>query len=553
MRDVSRMKFTLCMAACIILALVLAGCGGGGTTVASTAVTTSSLKAGAGSAEITFPSAMFATPSVTEGLNGTVHDAPHARVMVLETNSKVAIVTLELVRTDADGVALVKDIVNKYTGTPKNNIWVHSNHTITTPHELTDATLNALWMTAVGNAVTTASQQAAANFQPAVAGFGTGTSDVTVNRNVLMSDGKYHIGLTGDKYSDKEITILRVNSLSTRVPLGFIVSYGVKPTAVDNAGMAAGVRQISADVPGLASLRMEQQFAAPALFIMAASADQVPKYDAYRAKDAGSGTVTDNNDDYPSMTMDAIFAKMTPLGEQMGADAISIAKNISCTMTNPTISYTTTTFKWPAVSYNGGLNEFQATAGTLLEMPVDAVRFGDSAFIGLKPEIDAATGQELKVAAKALGFSHTMVGSFVGGDAKYMPHSAAYGGTTEYSVPSVEAKKTGFAQGGAEQFVKTSLKLLNGFLGLSPADTTAPAAITTQSAPASGKVTITILAYDDLSGVASIMPASAGTNPTTITQGATATYTVSANGTYTFTVTDNAANSSTISVTVTTL
>src|SRR5262249_37567359 len=151
---------------------------------------------------------------------------PHARVMVLQTNSKVAIVSLELVRTDADGVAMIKDIVNQYTGTPKNNIWVHSNHTITTPHEPGDATLKALWMGAVQTAITTAAQQAASTFAPAVAGFGTGTSDVNVNRNVLMSDGQYHIGLDGTGQSNKTMTILRVDSVASGKPIGFVMSYG---------------------------------------------------------------------------------------------------------------------------------------------------------------------------------------------------------------------------------------------------------------------------------------------------------------------------------------
>ena len=61
--------------------------------------------------------------------------------MALETNNRVTILALESVRTDADSVERVKNIVNEYTGTPKNNIWVHSNHAITMPHEPSDATL----------------------------------------------------------------------------------------------------------------------------------------------------------------------------------------------------------------------------------------------------------------------------------------------------------------------------------------------------------------------------------------------------------------------------
>lgn len=543
MNIVSRTKSAAGAAACCLAVAALGGCGSHGSPagatststtaalVSSGAVTTSSLKAGAGAAEIVFPAALFANPAAVEGFNGTVHDNPHARVMVLETNNKVAIVALELVRTDADGVALVKEIVNQYTGTPKNNIWVHSNHTITTPHEPADPALKALWMASLQSAVTEAAKKAAASFQPAVAGFGTGTSDVNVNRNVLMSDGQYHIGLNGTLASNKTMTLLRVDAVSTRQPLGFILGYGIKPTAIDNAGQAAGVRRISADVPGQASTMLERQFGAPALFLMGASGDQIPKYDALRAVDNGGGSVTDNVDFYPIIGMDSIIAQMTALGTQMGTDAIAIAKAIVPGATHPVIGYEVATFQWP-----------DATGKALAELQVDAIRFGDAAFIGFKPEIDALTELQVQALGRQLGYTHVLLDSFLAGDAKYMPHAAAY------TAPlTVEAKRTGFAVGAAEELVTTSTKLLNRFMQSSPADTTPPAAIATLSTTAAttGPITIAVAAYDDLSGVLSI------TTPNgTVIQGATATYTVSANGTYTFTITDNAANTGTLAVTV---
>ena len=67
---------------------------------------------------------------------------------------------------------------------------------------------------------------------------------------------------------------------------------------------------------------------------------------------------------------------------------------------------------------------------------VDAIRFGDSAFVGFKPEVDAATEQQLQSAAQKMGYSHVMLDSFLAGDSKYMPHAAAY------SAPlTVEAQK----------------------------------------------------------------------------------------------------------------
>ncbi|NTV91667.1 MAG: S-layer homology domain-containing protein, partial [Clostridiales bacterium] len=82
-----------------------------------------SLKAGAGSGEIVFPDELFPL----EGFN-KVHDNPCARVLVLESDIKVAIVSVELVNIPAEGIEICKKIVNEKTGTPVENIWIHATH-----------------------------------------------------------------------------------------------------------------------------------------------------------------------------------------------------------------------------------------------------------------------------------------------------------------------------------------------------------------------------------------------------------------------------------------
>jgi hypothetical protein len=61
--------------------------------------------------------------------------------------------------------------------------------------------------------------------------------------------------------------------------------------------------------------------------------------------------------------------------------------------------------------------------------------------------------------ATKIGYARTMLGAFLNGDAKYMPHQEAYAAPL-----TVEAKKAGFAKGAAEQLVTTSATLLGGFL-----------------------------------------------------------------------------------------
>jgi hypothetical protein len=406
------------------------------------------LKAGAGTGEIVFPATMFADPSAIEGFGGTILDHPHASLLVLETDIRVAIVSLELVRVDADGIALVKDIVNRVTSTPSAHVWVHANHTISTPHEPVDATLKALWMSALEGAITAAAHQAAASFQPALLGFASGTSDIHVNRNVMMSDGQYHIGLDGTLPSTKTMTVMGVRAVATGKPIGFLLSHGVKPTALDNAGMSTGIRQISADVPGVACRMMEQALGAPALFLMGATADQIPKYDGYRAKDDGTGTVTDNYDYARDVGLSWIIEQMQALGSHMGTDAIAVARQVTYTVSHPKIARAATSFDWPAVS-----------TGTLTAVPLEVLRVGDAAFVGFKPELDDVTGQQLQTLSARMGYSQTLLAAFMNGDAKYMPHAQAY-----VTPLTVEGKKAGFTSGAAEQLVSTAANLLHSML-----------------------------------------------------------------------------------------
>ena len=93
------------------------------------------LKAGAGSSPIVFPAEMFdpSLPNI-DGFNGVTHDNPYMRVLVLERDIKVAIVSAELVNIPAYAITLCKDVVSEKTGTLPENVWVHATHAITTPH-----------------------------------------------------------------------------------------------------------------------------------------------------------------------------------------------------------------------------------------------------------------------------------------------------------------------------------------------------------------------------------------------------------------------------------
>jgi hypothetical protein len=436
-----------------LLAAFGGGCGGGGSSSggvdAPATVPDTGLKAGAGTGTIEFPTAFFDSPSSSNDNFSSVHDAPHARVLVLKSGeTQVAIVSMELVQMGNAGdggiTDICKDVVSDITGTPPENIWVHSTHAITTPHPSNTEPYKTLYLAAVTAAITQAATDAMP-LQQAVIGFGTGYSYVNQNRNVLMSDGKYHIGLNSGLPSNKVMTILKVANASTKAAIGFVISYGIKPTLIDNAQQSAHLRQISSDVPGYAATMMENEFGAPALFCMPATGDQIPLYDAFRAKDSGGGSVADNYDFSNDISLTTIIGYMEQYGTLMGNDAIGIAKTINPTEANPVLARTAKSFEWMSAGMGG-------TPAGLTEVPVDVIRVGDAAFVGFKQELNAASELELWAASP---YAHTMLVAFMNGNSKYMPDASAY------SLNTVEAGKTGFIIGAAENLVKTALELLN--------------------------------------------------------------------------------------------
>ena len=232
-----------------------------------------------------------------------------------------------------------------------------------------------------------------------------------MNRDVLFPDGKWYIGLGSTMPSNKTMTVLRLDSLSGD-PIGFFVSYGIKPTCIDNSEMAAMTRQISSDVPGLACRVMEEEFGAPALFGMPAAGDQVPKkwcwYQKWNplASDGAGGAV------WVDEGVQKGLEWVQELGTIMGNDAIGIAEDLSRTATSRKIAIT-----------QGSFTTQNKKDATDVDIPVGVIRFGDSAFVGFRPELNCATEQELWAASP---YSNTILLSFLNGDQKYMPEADSY-------------------------------------------------------------------------------------------------------------------------------
>lgn len=423
------------------------------------------LYAGAGCSTIHFPEALFPI----EGFMG-IHDAPVARVLALECGEKAALVSLELVMLPPEFVDLVKTIVADHTGTKKENIWVHTTHAITTPHaphapmgmggvplELSEedkkvlAVKLELYKNAVMGAVTHAAKAAAETCRPAVLGVGKGESHISINRDVQTPFG-WWIGQNPEGKSDPTVTILRFDSEDGN-PIAVLMTCGLKPCAIDNSQMQEGKRLVSSDVPGLACRLMEEEIGSPCLFFMGAAGDQVPKEQALLDEVLEDGTVSPVD-----LGVEAGLKMVDRLGRRMAADVLSAVNGINCNISEAVISLGNTSIVW------GGKGRIRMQPRKTVDFTYErdvkidgnVLTIGDVALVGLKPEINCITGQQLQ---KASPYADTLVISMVNGGQKYMPDADAYEKITWESQSSM------MMPGAAESWIDAVVKKLQEMKG----------------------------------------------------------------------------------------
>lgn len=417
---------------CLSLAMLLSGVMAA---PADKAEGESCLKVGAGNSKITFDAALFPM----EGFDGSIHDDPHVRVFLFENGEKVCFISVELVTVGNGTLDAIRALVTEKTGIPSEDIWIASTHAITTPHEPKQEPAKSLLIGNVVDATSAALDEAIASFQPAVMGIDTCELDINVNRNIDVPadvEGGPYYGLGGTGYSNKTMTMVRFDSLEGE-PIGFYLSYGIKPTAIDNSEMDAGTRTISTDVPGIACQMVETEMGVPCMFNMPAAGDQYPNemtlYYGYR-EDGTWGEI----DLGVAVGIDIVER----LGAKMGNAATALAKSIECTEADGEV-------KTASVVLTDTGHE---------DVPVNFITVGDLAFVGEKPEIDAVTEQEIWEASP---YGTTLLVSSLSsqsGPGKYMPHAAAY--DFNNGKGTFEAQSARVKSGTAEKYVEAVITTL---------------------------------------------------------------------------------------------
>lgn len=423
------------------------------------------LFAGAGCGTIHFPDALFPI----EGFKG-IHDDPVARVLILECGEKAALVSLELVMLPPELVDMVKTIVSDRTGTKKEHIWVHTTHAITTPHaphapmgpggvplpiSEGDKVLleekKAMYTETLRQAVAEAADGAANAFQPAVLGHGLAVSQISINRDVETPFG-WWIGQNPEGKTNPNFDLLRLDGADGK-PIAAVIAGGLKPCAIDNSQMKENKRLVSSDVPGLACRLVEEVIHAPCLFFMGAAGDQVPREQALLEKVELDGTVK-----VLDFGIEKGLEIADRLGREFAEDIIPVLKQVSCNRTEMTVAVKETALSW------GGKGRIPLKPRKTVEfvqereVKIDGniLTLGDIALVGLKPEVNCITAEEL---AEKSPYERTILISMVNGGQKYMPDAKSYERITW------EAQNSMMMPGAAEAWVNRVVETLHEMRG----------------------------------------------------------------------------------------
>lgn len=446
------------------------------------------LKAGAGKAAIHFPDALFPL----EGFCG-VHDEPHARILLLEPDltakQRVVVVALELVMLPEPMLEDLKERICGMTGAVSENIWIHVTHAITTPHApggpaigpggpamdpagqavpspedlLTVLRHNSngrdvnkhervqnkysLYEIAVQTAVLAAARQAVEMLVEVRVGIGQGDCDINCNRDIQTPYG-WWIGNHGNGLSNKQLSVIKFETEGGRT-VACVISYGLKPCAIDNSWMNENKRQVSSDIPGRACGLMEEALNAPVLFLMSAAGDQIPKKQAWYDEVLADGTVRTVD-----LGVDKGLLMVEELGNIMAQAALKVVHPMECSTEISRMEILKTTINWPAKErmnmHPRKAAEFVAD-GRMAAVPVGLLILGPIAFVATKPEVNCITELELKQLSP---FKYTFLVTMVNGGMKYMPDRQSYDHVTWEAMASM------LMPGAAEAFVQTAGKLL---------------------------------------------------------------------------------------------
>ena len=435
----------------ITLVTGMAGIASGG------AAETMNLTIGAGKAAIEIPDTFFPT----EGFVG-VHDKLHVRTLLIDNGAtRLGLVVVDMTSLFEEELGRISEIVNREGQVESANLFIAASHNFSSPHIMHGQQIkteeekqkNDLLMQALLNAVTASAKEANEKMTPAKIGYGSGISNVNVNRDLLTSEG-WGFGSDEQGVSDKEVAVIKFESLEGK-PLAILMNYAAQSSIMNESIMENGGKFVTADLAGAAAAYVEQQYRNDivALFTIGAAGDQAPimTSNRYGLDASGENIRTDIHD--------AGYILVELLGERLGSEVVRVSRQIHAVQPSQiALRVVKNSVKCQGQKRPANIADILPTKqyayepGDDVETPIEIMQIGTIVLAGVRPELASKIGMEIKQQSP---FKNTVVMTMVNGAAKYMADAESYDKFT------YEARNSGFAKGSAEIVAEKIIVMLN--------------------------------------------------------------------------------------------
>jgi neutral ceramidase len=413
------------------------------------------------------PSGMWVAQKHVRG-EGLDMDLSATALVLADGDLKVAILDFDLCFLSDAQAAAIQSAVSAATGIPAANVFPFCSHTHAGPvtmefyrgegEDRVRAYIETIPHLAAG-----AARQAAQSLKPARAKAGVGTSDIGMNRDVTLDDGRIIVGCNPEGFADTSVGVLRIDSTDGQ-PLACIVNYACHPTV-----LGPGNRLISPDYPGSVRSTVEKNTGATCVFLQGAAGDMGPVEtfvpDAAVARNLGTrlgleaarvflgletravrkqlrGVIASGGAlaDYEHVPVDApapslgLAARSVDLPtrspfadvyEKAPEMLVEAERNLTALQSSGADAPTVAAALQRVVRITLRADRMNRYRGKKT-LPVDSValRIGDTAIVAIGGEPYSRTGVEVKAASPFPG--QTLFAGYLGGDMMYIPTPDAF-------------------------------------------------------------------------------------------------------------------------------
>jgi hypothetical protein len=389
-----------------------------------------------------------------------VHDPLYVRTLLLESGAaRVALLVIDLTSLSPDSVASEKAIVAEAAGVDAANVFISVSHTFSAPHfgmmggaSGEQKSKDSMLGEAVASAIRVSASEAKQGLREAAIGFGSGSSNVNVNRDILTSEGWWH-GHNEQGVSDKEVSVVKLEARDGST-IAILMNYAVQSSIMNESVMADGGKLVTGDLAGAAARYVERQYGdkVVALFAIGAAGDQEPYLTADRY-------VLDKDGKFSRIDIGATgFTLVDLLGERLGAEVVRVGGEIKSPRTQAQLKVVSEVLTCKGQAIERDLSSLKPTKSYVyqpsadISAPIYIVRIGEVCLVAVQVELSSSTAIDIKARSP---FKDTIVMTMVNGAAKYMADSGSYDRFT------YEAMNSMYQKGSAEALEAKILSMLD--------------------------------------------------------------------------------------------